>query len=125
MSAVEDWVRDYDDVLTGNPPLWFKTFIWVELFFHVPYFFVATWAFIRGDNRIRTISIIYATAVIVSMVPIIPEAWTRSTAPVETKMACISVYGLWLLIPILLLIRVWSDHPFNAPKEAPATKKKQ
>lgn len=124
VNAMQDWIRDFDDQLARTKPLWFQAFVVVELLFHVPYFFVAAAAFYRGDNRIRTISIVYATAVIASMIPILPEAWVQSTAPLNVKIPCISIYGLWLLIPILLLQRVWNERVFDY-ETVPASDKKQ
>ena len=89
VQALDDWVRDSDDVLTGTRPLFYRAFVWVELVFHLPYFFFALFAFIKGRNWIRNISMVYAVAVLGSMVAIMPEV--RITAFTHT--ACQRQHG--------------------------------
>lgn len=110
---MDNWIRDYDDQLSGTAPLWLQSFIVVELLFHLPYFFFAAYAFIKGRNWIRSTTLIYATAVIITMVAIMPEAWVRSSAPMNIKAVLMSVYGLWMLMPVLLLQRVWKEDVFG------------
>ena len=123
-TSLDDWVRDADDVLTGTRPVFFQAFVWVELFFHIPYFCAAIYAFVRGKNWIRDVSIVYATAVLVSMVAVMPEAWDRSKAPLQTKLMLQSVLVIWCILPTLLMQRVWNPNVFNYPI-AGAGKKKQ
>lgn len=123
--AMQDWIRDYDDVVLRTAPLWFQSFIWIELICHVPYFFFAVYAFARGRNWIRTTTLVYSTAVITSMCVILPEAWSQSFAPLNTKLALVSIYGIWLLMPILLMARVWNERVFDYATPAPAQSKKK
>jgi hypothetical protein len=124
-AAFQDWIRDYDDVVLRTSPLWFRSFIWIELLGHIPYFFFAIYAFAKGRNWIRTVTIVYATEVITSMACILPEAWTQSVAPQNVKLALVSIYAIWLLLPVLLLQRVWNERVFDYATVAPASKKKQ
>lgn len=125
-STLDDWVRDADDVLTGTRPVFFQAFVWVELVFHIPYFCFALYAFAKGRNWIRDVSIIYATAVLLSMVAVIPESWDRSKAPLQTKLMLQSVLAIWCVLPLLLLQRVWSRNVFDYPvATGVAGKKKQ
>ena len=125
VQSLDDWVRDADDQLTGRPPIWYKAFVWVELLFHLPYFFAATYAFVRGANWIRDVSIMYATAVLASMVAIMPAAWELSHAPLQTKLTLQSVLAIWCLLPVLLIQRVWNPRVFDYAAEDKSGKKKQ
>lgn len=124
-NSLDDWVRDADDVLTGTRPVFFQAFVWVELFFHIPYFIVAIYAFVQGKNWIRDVSIVYATAVLGSMVAVMPEAWDRSHAPLQTKMMLQSVLAIWCVLPILLMQRVWNPRVFDYAAAPTVTNKKK
>jgi hypothetical protein len=123
VQMMQSWIVDYDDVLSASPPIWFRSFIAFELLAHLPFFFLGAYAFIRGAQWIRTFAIIYSVQVATTMLAIIPELWVGSHAPLNTKLACMSVYGVWLLVPLMLLQRVWAIDVF--PEDTLVAKKRK
>lgn len=123
--SLQSYIRDFDDRLMAAPPLWFKAIILAELIFQLPYFFFAAYAFIRGRNWIRTTTIIYCTQVLGTMVCILPEAWDRSNAPINTKLGLMSIYGIWAVIPLMLMQRVWKENVFGSSSSEKSGKKQQ
>ncbi len=112
---LDDWIRDYDDQLMKSPPAFIKAYVALALFTHIPFFLVATVAFIKGHNYIRLPTIIYGISTATTVVASIAEAWVRFSphTPMTTRYACLSVYALWMVIPLLLVVRAWNDNMFG------------
>lgn len=124
--VLSDWIRDFDDALMRTPPLWFRSFVAVEVVTHIPYFILAAYAFAKGREWIRAPTLVYGASVATTLLAILPEAWVRSSAPMQTKVVLMSVYGLWLLLPLMLVARAWGANMFaSAGSGAGAAKKKQ
>jgi hypothetical protein len=98
--ALQQWGRDNKDHLVLENPLWFRSVVWAELIFQVPFCLVGCWAWATGQRWIRIPSIVYASHVLTTMIPIITELAVAGAPPVT-----LAVYGLWVLLPAIMLFR--------------------
>jgi len=97
-----------------------------SLFVQLPFFFIATYAFIKGRNWIRPFVLVYGSCVATSVWSIMGELYhTANPGTLQNKAILIGVYSIWFFIPLLLIIRMWNDHPFGVSHETDGKKKKK
>eukprot|EP01038_Epipyxis_sp_PR26KG_P004608 gene4608-6485_t len=109
------YVSTYNDPLMRLQPIWFKSFIFLELIFQLPFFFAASYGLIYRKNWIRIPSIIYGTHVATTLVPILASfAFGENT--INEKITLASFYLPYLIIPILLVVSMLNGDPFVKAK---------
>jgi len=114
--------RTFDPILIARPVFWKVTLWWDALFFG-PYYALALYAFIKGRDWIRDISIIYSSAITVILTVILAdEVWGLYPA---INLPFVFALNLpWLLIPLLLLLRMLkTHHPFTRVGDSTPKKK--
>ncbi|XP_045629313.1 sigma intracellular receptor 2 [Ursus americanus] len=117
LTDLRQWyTREFKDPLLQDPPTWFKSFLFCELVFQLPFFPIATYAFLRGGRRwIRTPAIIYSVHTMTTLIPILSmflfDDFSKASGfkgqgpkTLRERLALISVYAPYLLIPLMLLL---------------------
>lgn len=104
--------RNFDPVLMARPA-WWRATIWIDALFFGPYYALAIYAFSKGDNRIRFITIIWASVMLTNVTIILFEEMCGqypTPDPARVWMA----NAAWLLFPLLALYRMGrSVQPFT------------
>lgn len=87
-------------------PLWFRSIIWGEVLLQGPLCWVAAWAWLRGKPWIILPSLIYATHVLTTMIPIVAEIlFAPHEQAMSARITLLAIYSPWIICPILLLLR--------------------
>lgn len=104
------------DPLVMARPVWWKMAIWLEVLFYGPFYAVAIYAFIRGRDWIRIPAIFYSGMMFAGVFIVLGEefAGPNATPHFHTVLALNLPF---LLIPFLLVYRMWTEHPFTIQKE--------
>jgi len=102
----------FDPLLMARPPFWRAT-IWIDQLFFGPYYAFAIYAFIKGKNWIRLVSIIWATAMLTNVTIILfEEAEGQFASPDLLRVVLANLS--WIVFPVLMYFRMWkSPHPFS------------
>ncbi|XP_007246016.3 sigma intracellular receptor 2 [Astyanax mexicanus] len=117
------YAAEFKDPMVVDPPFWFKSFIFCEALVQLPFFPIATYAFLKGKCRwIRTPTIIYATHVATTLIPILAHILYHNfpTAPypgpqtMKERLTLVSVYAPYLLIPLMLLFTMLFSSAYNS-----------
>lgn len=104
--------RNFDPVLMARPA-WWRATIWIDVLFFGPYYAAAIYAFIKGWNRIRLVSIVWA-AVMLTNVSIILFEEIAGEYPTPELPRVLMANAAWLIFPIIVLFRMWrSAEPFS------------
>ncbi len=104
--------RTYDPLLMARPP-WWKATIWIDELFFGPFYAVATYAYIKGKDWIRTPSVIWASVMMTNVTIILSEEiWGPHASP---QLGVVILANLaWVVFPIAVIARVSRrDHPFT------------
>lgn len=99
--AMRQWSSLVGDSLVASPPAWFKAIIWCELLLQLPFCAVGAWAWASQKEWIRLPAALYAGHVLTTMAPIVTVLAMDGTTPLG-----LAVYGLWILFPALVLMRI-------------------
>mmetsp|Transcript_5043 Transcript_5043/g.18911 ORF Transcript_5043/g.18911 Transcript_5043/m.18911 type:complete len:165 (-) Transcript_5043:3230-3724(-) len=102
------WILPYNDLLLQIQPVWFRAFIFCEILQMVYYVYIVIQWFRRRWHLCRPISLIFASHVATTMVPIISELLFNSDVYPGSSakhLTLLSVYGLWCLFPTWWLYR--------------------
>ncbi len=109
---------NYDHLLMARP-MWWRMTIWIDVLFFGPFYVFAIYAYTRGRAWIRIPSIIYGSVMITNVTIILGEELFGPHATPERLMVLMA-NGPWLLMPIFIIYRMWSDeHPFTREAEGP------
>ena len=92
-------------------PVWFRAAIWVEVLVQAPFYAVAIYAFVRQRSWVRVPAIVYATVLLTIMPIVLAEQYFGPHAS-RRPLLVTAVYGAYVLMPVLLLVRVWSVDVF-------------
>lgn len=104
--------RTFDPVLMARPA-WWRATIWIDSLFFGPFYAVATYAFYKGKNWIRLISIVWASVMLTNVTIILFEEVNGIHASPELGRVFLA-NAAWLIFPLLVLIRMWrSATPFT------------
>lgn len=106
----------YDPVLIARPA-WWRATIWIDALFFGPFYVAALYAFARGKNWIRLVSIIWASVMLTNVTIILFEEVVGEHASPHLARVFLA-NAAWVIFPILVLWRMWkSARPFerNAP----------
>lgn len=100
---LDQWIAEYDPVL-GNPPLFLRAAAYMELAFQLPFYFVAIYAFLFKRNWIRVPTLMYCAHTLTVVSCYAMEATYGGYELKHPKeLAC--TYGIWVVFPVLLLLR--------------------
>ena len=104
--------RNFDPVLMARPA-WWRATIWIDSLFFGPYYAVAIYAFIKGKNWIRLVTIVWASVMLTNVTIILFEEVNGSHASPELGRVFLA-NSSWLLFPVIALVRMWrSATPFS------------
>ena len=105
--------RNFDPVLMARPA-WWRATIWIDALFFGPYYAVAIYAFIKGKNRIRFITIIWASVMLTNVTIILFEEMNGQFPTPEPGRVWMA-NAAWLIFPLIALYRMGrSVYPFTA-----------
>ena len=112
----EIWAPSFDNLVTARP-VFYKTYMWMEVFFFGPFYLIASIAILKKKDWIRIPCIIYASVMICKIIVLMAEGtfgqW-KSPCPLVYDLA----HSVYLIIPALLIAHCWiNDKPFSDNKE--------
>ncbi|NHK32903.1 MAG: DUF2781 domain-containing protein [Asgard group archaeon] len=99
------FVGQFDHALLYRDP-WWRATIWIDVLLFGPFYITAIVAFIRGSNWIRIPSIMWATMMLTNVSIIFIVEFTDPKYAGGKTLPIIAANLLWILIPILLIIRM-------------------
>lgn len=97
------FVGTFDGALMERPA-WWRATIWIDVVLFGPFYITGIIAFIRGCNWIRIPSIMWATMMLTNVTIIFFVEFTNYFTPDWWKIVLANL--LWLVIPILVLLRM-------------------
>lgn len=101
------------DPLILARPVWWKATIWWDSLFFGPYYAVALYAFWKGRDWIRDLSIVWS-CVLVTIVTIILSEELWGSVPALNLPLVLGTNAPWLLLPLINLARMLrTHHPFT------------
>jgi hypothetical protein len=105
------WGRNFDPALMARP-VWYKMTIWIDQIFFGPFYAVALYAFWRGRDWIRNWCLLWAATMMTNVTIILgEEAWGQHATDHLAIVAFAN--GWWFVFPVLVIIRMWREHPFT------------
>lgn len=106
--------RTYDPVLIARPA-WWRATIWIDSLFFGPFYAVAIYAYARGKNWIRFVSIMWASVMLTNVSIILFEEVCGEHASPHLGRVFLS-NAAWVIFPVIVLFRMASSvYPF-APR---------
>ena len=112
IDAIHWWGRTFDPLVLARP-LWWRTLIWIEVLFYGPFYAVAVYAFARRRDWIRIPSIMWATAMLMSVSVVLTE---ETLGPVRGGQldAVWAANAPFVAFPLLVLARMLpAERPFS------------
>jgi hypothetical protein len=100
------------DPLLMARPQWWKNTIWLDVVFYGPFYVAAIYAFVKGKNWIRIPAVFYSGMMFADVFIILGEEIAGPHATPHLP-AVLALNLPWLLMPVLLVYRLWSESPFN------------
>jgi emopamil binding protein len=108
--------HNFDPVLIARPA-WWRATIWIDSLFFGPFYVFAIYAFAKGRNWIRLISIVWASVMLTNVSIILFEEVLGEHASPQLPRVFFS-NAAWIIFPLIVLIRMWkSVQPFAAVTE--------
>lgn len=107
------WFARTVDPILLDPPLWFRVMCGVSAFVYGPFYIVLVYAFVRGRDWIRVPALMYASAILLSMVVVWAEAAFGSVRPRDLPFF-MAVYAPYALLPVALIARMRHPRPFTS-----------
>lgn len=112
VDAIHFWGHNYDPLLIARPS-WFRTLIWLDIILFGPFYAAAIFAFVKARRWIRLPAVIWATAMLVHLAVILIEQ-VIGPYPAPNLPMTFAVYGSYVVLPLLVLWRVWPESFFAA-----------
>ncbi len=107
------YIRVAGDHFFATDPMPLRVRLYLSAFLFGPLAAYLAYAFFRGDARARPVGLLYAGAMIAGMVEFFAWEWASGTPP--THLAVFFAFnGPYLLVPLLVLARMWKPRPFGA-----------
>lgn len=104
--------KNFDPPLMARPA-WWRATIWIDALFFGPYYAFAIYAFWKGKNWIRLISIVWASVMLTNVTIILFEETVGSTPTPDLTRVYLANLS-WVLFPLIVLVRMWrSSSPFG------------
>ena len=112
----ELWAPNFDNLVIARP-VFYKTYMWMEVFLFGPFYLIASIAIIKKKDWIRMPCIIYASFMMCKILVLMAEGtfgqW-KSPCPLVYNAA----HSAYLIIPALLIAHCWiNEHPFSDDKK--------
>ena len=105
--------RNFDPVLIARPA-WWRATIWIDALFFGPFYAFAIYAFVKGRNWIRLISIVWASVMLTNVSIILFEEVMGEHASPQLQRVLLA-NAAWVIFPLIVLYRMWSSaNPFDA-----------
>ena len=117
LRIIHSYGSTYDPLLMARPQ-WWKNTIWLDVLFYGPFYLMAINAFLRGREWIRIPAIFYSGMMFADVFIIVGEEIAGPHASPHLPVV-LALNLPWLLLPILLTIRLWNEHPFSREAEEP------
>ncbi|KAA6371873.1 MAG: hypothetical protein EZS28_032598 [Streblomastix strix] len=103
---IHGYAKKYEPLLWARPSFWQAT-IWIDAFFFLPFYAFAAYSFYKKNNKIRDVSIIWATALIVNCTLIMfEEIWGIHKATHFEIL--LPLYIPYFGFPIVHLVRIFT-----------------
>ena len=103
--------RNFDPVLIARPA-WWRATIWIDSLYFGPFYAFAIYAFAKGRNWIRLISIVWASVMLTNVSIILFEEVVDEHASPQLPRVFMS-NAAWVIFPVIVLFRMWrSANPF-------------
>jgi hypothetical protein len=100
------FVGTMDPALMARPA-WWRATIWIDVILFGPFYAVASYAFIKGKKWIRIPSVMWASVMLTNVTVILfSEFFDPLYAGNPFWYVVLSSNALWILIPILTLVRI-------------------
>ena len=116
------WWGHLADKLVLARPVWFKAAIWLEVFVQAPFYVYAIFAFLRRDSGVRLPAIVYSTVLLTIMPIVLGEQYAGQHAT-EYPLLVTAVYSAYVIMPCVVLARVWHPQVFASYAPANGAKK--
>ena len=105
--------HNFDPVLMARPA-WWRATIWIDALFFGPFYAVAIYAYAKGKNWIRFVSIVWASVMLTNVLIILFEEVCGEHASPQLARVFLS-NAAWVIFPVIVMYRMWrSVHPFSA-----------
>ncbi|OWA50205.1 putative Transmembrane protein 97 [Hypsibius exemplaris] len=105
------YIKDYKDPLVGNNPVWFRSLLYFEVIAMTPFLVVGVFGALLGARWMRTPSIIYSTAVISMVVPMVGhllfddfKGFKVGPSTQEERLTLLALYGGFALVALIILL---------------------
>ena len=115
VDMVHWWGDNFDPVLLERP-VWWRATIWLDALLFGPYYIVAIYAFIKGKEWIRIPTFLYSGILWTNVVIILSEELWGPHATPQSGLVLLANLP-WFVFPILLVWRMWKEHPFSVEEE--------
>jgi hypothetical protein len=104
--------RNFDPPLMARQA-WWRATIWIDVLFFGPFYAFAIYAYAKGKNWIRLISIVWASVMLTNVTIILFEESVGTYPTPELMRVYLANLG-WVVFPLLVLVRMWrSATPFS------------
>jgi hypothetical protein len=111
LNMIHSYGSTFDPLLMARPQ-WWKNTIWLDVLFYGPFYAMAINAFLRGREWIRIPAIFYSGMMFADVFIILGEEIAGPHASPHLPVV-LTLNLPWLLMPIVLTIRLWKEHPFT------------
>ncbi len=116
VDLLHDYFRDHDPLLYARPE-WYRAIVAIDSLFYGPFYIAALYAFWKGREWIRNWCLIWAAVMLATVTVILVEEVAGPYATDHLPLVLATNAG-WLLVPVVVLIRMWGEHPFTRPAES-------
>src|ERR1035438_8541785 len=99
--------RNFDPVLIARPA-WWRATIWIDSLFFGPFYAFAIYAYTKGLNWIRLISIVWASVMLTNVSIILFEGVLGEHASPQLARVFLS-NAAWVIFPLIVLFRMWGS----------------
>jgi hypothetical protein len=107
----------FDPVLIARPA-WWRATIWIDALFFGPFYVFAIYAYARGKDWIRLISIVWASVMLTNVSIILFEEVCGEHPSPQLPRVFLS-NAAWVIFPLIVLWRMWrSARPFSSEQPA-------
>ena len=111
VNLVHWYGHNFDPVLIARPA-WWRATIWIDSIFFGPFYAVAIYAYWKGKNWIRFVSIVWASVMLTNVTIILFEETVGEHASPQLARVFLS-NAAWIIFPVIVMYRMWrSVTPF-------------
>ncbi|KAJ5217089.1 hypothetical protein N7468_010097 [Penicillium chermesinum] len=92
------YVNTYRDKFFEAAPVWFQSFMWMELLYHVPLSLWAVWALMKDHPFVPVHLLGFGVQVVVTTIACLATVWSWEDRTVEEKTSLTSLYGPYIAL---------------------------